>query len=71
MTTSFRVWLCLLAGLATAKPAAFQFGAQTITVPDGFQVELVAGPPLVDRPISADFDDQGRLYVTDSAGVND
>jgi putative membrane-bound dehydrogenase-like protein len=34
-------------------------------------VELVAGPPLVDRPITADFDEQGRLYVTDSSGSND
>src|SRR6059036_2855566 len=51
--------------------AEFKFGSQTLTVPAGFEVELVAGPPMVDRPISASFDDQGRLYVTDSAGVND
>jgi putative membrane-bound dehydrogenase-like protein len=41
-----------------------------ITVPDGFVVEKVAGPPLVERPIMAGFDEQGRLYVGDSAGVN-
>jgi putative membrane-bound dehydrogenase-like protein len=41
-----------------------------ITVPEGFVVEKVAGPPLVQRPIMACFDDQGRLYVGDSAGVN-
>jgi putative membrane-bound dehydrogenase-like protein len=40
-------------------------------VPPGFEVELVAGPPLVDRPIVADFDDEGRLYVADSSGSND
>ena len=51
--------------------ADFKFGAHTITVPDGFEVELIAGPPLVERPISADFDEQGRLYVTDSSGSND
>ena len=39
--------------------------------PDGFEIELVAGPPLVNRPIMADFDEQGRLYVADSAGVGD
>src|SRR5688572_7098036 len=44
---------------------------QTLTVPDGFEVERVAGPPLVDRPIVADFDDEGRLYVADSSGSND
>ena len=40
-------------------------------VPAGFEVERVAGPPLVDRPIVADFDDLGRLYVADSSGSND
>ena len=41
------------------------------TVPAGFEVVRVAGPPLVDRPIVADFDEQGRLYVADSSGSND
>src|SRR5581483_11464693 len=39
-----------------------------MTVPDGFEIELVAASPLVDRPISASFDEQGHLYVTDSSG---
>ena len=37
-----------------------------LTVPPGFEVEMVAGPPLVDRPIVADFDEEGRLYVADT-----
>ena len=41
-----------------------------ITVPAGFVVEKVAGPPLVERPMLASFDDRGRLFVCDSAGVN-
>ncbi|MCI0746277.1 MAG: HEAT repeat domain-containing protein [Verrucomicrobia subdivision 3 bacterium] len=61
----------LLLAAVAAFPAEFKFGGQTITLPGGFEIELVAGPPLVDRPIVADFDDQGRLYVADSAGVND
>jgi putative membrane-bound dehydrogenase-like protein len=44
---------------------------QRLTVPDGFTVERVAGPPLVNRPIVADFDEHGRLYVADSSGSND
>jgi putative membrane-bound dehydrogenase-like protein len=55
----------------SAHAAQFKFPTQTLTVPDGFEVELVAGPPLVERPVSADFDEQGRLYVTDSSGSND
>lgn len=44
---------------------------KTFKLPDGYSLELVAGPPLVDRPIVADFDEQGRLYVADSSGSND
>jgi hypothetical protein len=50
----------------TARPSSPSF-----TVPPAFEVERVAGPPLVDRPIVADFDDEGRLYVADSSGSND
>jgi len=42
-----------------------------LTVAPGFTVERVAGPTLVNRPIVADFDDEGRLYVADSSGSND
>jgi len=42
-----------------------------ISVPEGFVIERVAGPPLVNRPISADFDERGRLYVTDNSGSNE
>ena len=73
-------WATLAAWGTTALLAALVFPDsrraaaqpdQTLTVPDGFVVELVAGPPLVDRPIVADFDDHGRLYVADSSGSND
>src|SRR5881397_4448886 len=66
--------LALLAALGlttTVDAAQFKFSTQTLTVPDGFEIEQVAGPPLVNRPIEADFDEQGRLYVTDSSGSND
>jgi putative membrane-bound dehydrogenase-like protein len=39
-------------------------------VPPGFTIERVAGSPLVERPIVASFDDQGRLYVAESSGTN-
>jgi putative membrane-bound dehydrogenase-like protein len=42
-----------------------------LTVPPGFEIERVAGPPLVNRPIVAAFDEEGRLYVADSSGSND
>src|SRR3954465_5756043 len=67
----------MLAGLVIVVLAAPrsqpqpQPSAPSLSVPPGFVVERVAGPPLVNRPIVADFDDEGRLYVADSSGSND
>ena len=63
------LWLVLSALTATAGEAVL--GAHRFTLPDGFTVEVVAGPPLVDRPITASFDERGRLYVAESSGSND
>ncbi|HEV8130284.1 MAG TPA: PVC-type heme-binding CxxCH protein, partial [Acidobacteriota bacterium] len=66
---------CLLLIAATLvlpiARAGDESSSLSLKVPEGFEVERIAGPPLVDRPISADFDDQGRLYVTDSSGSNE
>ncbi|MDO8544813.1 MAG: HEAT repeat domain-containing protein [Opitutaceae bacterium] len=61
------------AGTAAAPVprATHKFATQTLSVPEGFTVELVAGPPLVNRPISIAFDERGRLYATDSSGLSD
>ena len=61
----------LLGGQPVAQADEFHLNGRTFTLPAGFEIELVAGPPLVDRPIVADFDEQGRLYVADSSGSND
>jgi putative membrane-bound dehydrogenase-like protein len=62
----------LLAALLLASPAARAAPEDepVLQVPEGFVVEKVAMPPIVDRPIMAGFDEQGRLYVGDSSGVN-
>ena len=74
MISLFRLTVAgLTAGWLCARSAAVEvaLGETVFTVPDGFTVERVAGPPLVDRPITAAFDEQGRLYVGDSSGSND
>jgi putative membrane-bound dehydrogenase-like protein len=58
-------------GVATPKTHEVRLNGHTFTLPEGFTIELVAGPPLVNRPIVADFDEEGRLYVADSSGSND
>ncbi len=42
----------------------------SLTVPDGFVVEVVAAPPLVGHPMMAGFDERGRLFIAESAGFN-
>lgn len=37
-------------------------------VPDGFIIEKVAGPPQIQFPMFAAFDECGRLFVTESSG---
>lgn len=61
----------MLAFAANAFAAEYELNGHKFTVPDGYIVEHVAGQPLVDRPVSADFDERGRLYVTDSSGSNE
>jgi putative membrane-bound dehydrogenase-like protein len=60
----------VLTAVASGHAAEFRFDSGTITLPDGFTVEIAAGPPLVERPVTIDFDERGRLYVTESSGTN-
>jgi putative membrane-bound dehydrogenase-like protein len=72
------VVLVLLTSLNLAqsaeKPSArmheVRIGARTLCVPAGFEIELVAGPPVISRPICADFDHEGRLHVGEAAGTS-
>jgi putative membrane-bound dehydrogenase-like protein len=63
-------WLASAQGPRTGTHVV-RLNGHDFTLPTGFDIELVAGPPLVDRPITADFDEQGRLYVGDSSGSNE
>jgi putative membrane-bound dehydrogenase-like protein len=70
--TLVRLLLVPTIALATSLQAAQVTRAgQTFTLPDGFDIQLVADSNLVLRPVSASFDDRGRLYVTDSSGSNE
>ena len=66
-----RFSLAALVSLATAlalSAATVALDGRTFTLPDGFTVERVTTTHQVLRPVNACFDDQGRLYVTDSSG---
>jgi putative membrane-bound dehydrogenase-like protein len=55
---------------ATSPPRSRPFVPAKIDAPEGYTVELVAGPPLVRHPMMACFDDAGRLFVAEAAGLN-
>jgi putative membrane-bound dehydrogenase-like protein len=67
----FAIPLLLLICSTRARAAQIHLDNQTFTLPDGFTIELVAAPPVVQRPVVADFDELGRLYVADSSGSSD
>ncbi len=41
-----------------------------LQVPEGYTIEEVVSPDLISYPMFASFDDQGRLFVFESTGVN-
>jgi putative membrane-bound dehydrogenase-like protein len=74
LRTAILVTIVSLPAVAQADPPpthTVELGSHHFTLPEGFRIEQVAGPPLVDRPITADFDEAGRLYVADSSGSNE
>lgn len=68
-----RLLVVFLLGLCSGLLCAGEqvLNGHTFTLPDGFVIEVAAKAPLVDRPITMDFDERGRLYVTDSSGSNE
>lgn len=76
-----RFAVCLLAlaltvpFVASDRPASktheVSLNGHVFTLPTCFTIEVAARAPLVDRPIAADLDDEGRLFVADSSGSNE
>ncbi|MBX9788538.1 MAG: HEAT repeat domain-containing protein [Pirellulales bacterium] len=50
--------------------AAPSIAADRFSLPEGFVIEVVAAPPLVRHPLMGGFDDRGRLYLAESAGLD-
>ncbi|MDA0347695.1 MAG: sulfatase-like hydrolase/transferase [Verrucomicrobia bacterium] len=41
-----------------------------MTLPEGLIAEVAAAPPLTRHPMMGNFDDRGRLFVAEAAGLN-
>src|SRR6516164_9629213 len=52
--------------IAQTKPRTPEEERKGFHVPPGFEVQLVAAEPDVRKPININFDDRGRLWVTES-----
>lgn len=57
-------------GVAAAQPPAAEPRSITIEIPADFEVVPVALPPLVSFPMFGNFDERGRLFIAENAGVN-
>jgi putative membrane-bound dehydrogenase-like protein len=47
-------------------PTAPEKAAEKIVVPPDFNINLVAAEPLIDKPISMDWDAKGRLWIAET-----
>src|SRR5687768_5890516 len=48
------------------QPYAPEEAIRRMSVPEGFTVDLVAAEPDVVNPIALNFDDRGRIWITES-----
>ena len=51
-----------------AKERTLENALSTFELEDGFQIELIAGEPLVADPVDMEIDEYGRLYVVEMHG---
>ncbi len=71
MRQAIVILCCWIGSSGLTRAETIDLDGRRFSLPDGFSIECVAGPPLVERPITAAFDEWGRLYVAESSGSND
>ena len=52
--------------IRTTEPLDPAKQARTFTLPQGFEIQLVASEPTIAKPMNLAFDDRGRLWVSSS-----
>src|SRR3954451_21688125 len=55
-----------LENFSTSPPRPAAEERKALHVPEGFEVQLVAAEPDIQKPMNIAFDDRGRLWVTGS-----
>jgi putative membrane-bound dehydrogenase-like protein len=71
--TCLRALAALLIGASAraGETKRVEVNGRVLELANGFEIETVAARPLIERPICADFDERGRLYVAEAAGDSD
>ncbi len=64
------IFLALFLGLSPAYADGPEALA-ALSVPDGFHVEIAAGPELSSYPMLMTLDDRGRLFIAESSGKDE
>jgi hypothetical protein len=64
------ITLAFLTFPVTGPAQEVTFHDRHFQVAAGYTLEVAVPPTLVERPIEADFDAKGRLFVTESSGSN-
>jgi putative membrane-bound dehydrogenase-like protein len=62
------ITLPLIVFLCSSSAGHFTSDLTGITVPEGYTLEVAAGPDLVDFPMFGTVDEQGRLFLFESIG---
>src|SRR5687768_16215849 len=53
-------------GVRTTEPLSADEEQKTFHLPEGFEIQLVATEPEIQKPLNMAFDAQGRMWLTDS-----
>ena len=56
-------WLFAASTMVFAQELSPDEAVRRMTVPDGFEVQIIASEPLVRQPVCIEYDDRGRLWV--------
>jgi putative heme-binding domain-containing protein len=64
LVSAFELYAAPNPNIADTDPRSPADEAKAIHLPPGFEIQLVASEPDINKPLNIDFDDRGRLWVS-------
>ena len=59
---------CLMIGCQSGTMNSPTLSFDAYSIAEGFQIQLAAAEPLIEAPVTMDFDDRGRMWVVEMRG---